>query len=163
MRACHVHLKSPAYIWGVNCCVTAWWHFMEGVSWCKIQEFQAQKAMSSKFSRTDEVIPGSPVMATSCHMIRTANLKTQVCPIGGDKTGKTQVCVTNQHLLRKCFILNVWCCHEKKMKTAVTGYPTFKRHFPWCVRSHGFSYGLVKGGHVSLKTACGNTGQKGAI
>lgn len=88
--------------------------------------------------------------------LNTPDGQRHVYPTGGDKTRKTQVCVMNQHLLWKCFILNVWCCHEKKMKMAVTGYPTFKRYFPWCVC---FSYGLVKGGHVSLKTVCGNTVQ----
>lgn len=69
---CHLRLKFPTFTHDRN----------DLKLWKKALNFK--RGRSSKLSNADEVIPGPPFMATSCHMIRTADQwnQTSVFPLG---------------------------------------------------------------------------------
>lgn len=90
---------------------------MTGMIWSfeKKKALNCKRERSSKLSNADEVIPGPPFMATSCHMIRTGDQwsQTHVFPLGAGRQSCGDTAYSGIS-----FSHNVLYYHQNK----VTGY-----------------------------------------
>lgn len=84
---CHLRLKFPTFTHDRNDLKLMEFHKRHIHLKKRKKALNFERGGSSKLSKADEVIPGPPFMASSCHMIRTADQwnQTHMFPLGAGR------------------------------------------------------------------------------
>lgn len=85
---CHLRLKFPTFTHDRNDLELMEFHKRHIHLKKRKKALNFERGGSSKLSKADEVIPGPPFMATSCHMIRTADQWNQTHVSSGSRPAK---------------------------------------------------------------------------